>query len=100
MPIYQYKNRTWGDVIPIKDDSLLNYGTRCQQMELKTTMECFESHRTKHYCHYGANPCYICPLWTGYRLNADFLIQIAQDASKVGVKITFDGKKWKISKKR
>ncbi len=96
---YTHYSKTMSDVYPVKEDTLQNYATRCRNMEERNFAENFQSHQLKHYCHYGHNPCYICPIWTGYRNNSDYLLEIATLLTKKGLYCIYNGKRWTLKPK-
>ncbi len=93
MPYESYRKKFF-NVTPTIGDRLEAYATRNIEMEQTTTMEFFESHRSKHFCHYGPFPCYICPLWNGYRTVSEDLLEISKLLKKHHIFIEYDGKKW------
>lgn len=95
MPYESYRKHTF-DVTAVRGDNLEAYAIRNQELEQTTFMEFNESHRIKHFCHYGPFPCYICPIWTGYRNVSDDLEEIAKLLKRRHLRCTYDGKKWQI----
>ncbi len=99
MPYESYRKRTF-NVVATNGDGLEAYANRNIDLEQTTTMEFFESHRTKHFCHYGPFPCYICPLWTGYRNVSEDLLEISKLLKRQRIYMTYNGKKWVLSKRK
>ncbi len=97
MPYESYRKRTF-NVTAANGDGLEAFANRNIELDQVTTMEFLESHRTKHFCHYGPFPCYICPLWNGYRTVSETLLELSQLMKRKRLKATYNGKKWALTK--
>ncbi len=77
MPYEHYNKSESARTEPIHGDTLLAYSTRCKRLMSETRALYEESHKTKHWCHYGSFPCYICPTWTALDSTSDSGIECA-----------------------
>ncbi len=50
------------NVTPVEGEFLDSHVQRVQLLISDTRNSYWVSHCTKHFCHYGPNPCYICPI--------------------------------------
>jgi len=53
------------NVSPVESENLEAYINRLQLLVSDTRNTYWISHTTKHFCHYGPHPCYICPIMEG-----------------------------------
>ncbi len=53
------------NVSPVEGEFLDSYSQRVQLLVHDTRNTYWISHTTKHFCHYGPHPCYICPILEG-----------------------------------
>jgi len=77
MPYVHYNKNQLGITEPIHGDSLFAYASRCKKLMSETRALYEEQHKTKHFCHYGPFPCYICPTWTALDSTSDSIIELA-----------------------
>ncbi len=50
------------NVSPVEDENFEAHINRLQRLLSDTRNTYWISHTTKHFCHYGPHPCYICPI--------------------------------------
>ncbi len=53
------------NVSPVDSENFEAYINRLQSLVSDTRNTYWISHTTKHFCHYGPHPCYICPIMEG-----------------------------------
>ncbi len=53
------------NVSPVESENFEAYVNRLQRLVSDTRNTYWISHTTKHFCHYGPHPCYICPIMEG-----------------------------------
>ncbi len=53
------------NVSPVENENLTAYLNRLQLFTSDTRNTYWISHTTKHFCHTGPHPCYICPILEG-----------------------------------
>ncbi len=53
------------NVSPVESENFEAYINRLQLLVSDTRNTYWISHTTKHFCHYGPHPCYICPIMEG-----------------------------------
>ncbi len=53
------------NVSPYEDENFSSYINRLQSLVSETRNTYWISHTTKHFCHTGPHPCYICPIMEG-----------------------------------
>ncbi len=65
------------NVSPVEGENFEAYTNRLQRLVSDTRNTYWVSHTTKHFCHTGPHPCYICPIMEGLENaldnNRDFL---------------------------
>ncbi len=59
------------NVSPVENENLTSYLNRLQLFTSDTRNTYWISHTTKHFCHTGPHPCYICPILEGLENSLD-----------------------------
>lgn len=91
-----YRKKIETQVAPEHGDTLLGHATRLKKLSRETRNLYQQSHETKHFCHYGPFPCYICPIWDGLDWTTSDIIEIIQIITKKYKKEFV----WQVSAKR
>jgi len=94
--LVSYRKKIDTQVAPEHGETLLGHANRLAKLSRETRNLYLTSHETKHFCHYGPFPCYICPIWDGFDITTSDIIEIIQTISKVTKKEFV----WQISSKR
>ncbi len=90
-----YRKKIVTQIAPQHGDSLLGHATRLAKLSRETRNVYLISHETKHFCHYGPFPCYICPIWDALDITTSDIIEIIQTITKSKKEFV-----WQISAKR
>ncbi len=70
------------NVSPVESENFQAYTNRLQLLVSDTRNTYWISHTTKHFCHYGPHPCYICPIMEGLENALDNYRDIIQIIGK------------------
>jgi len=70
------------NVSPVESENFEAYINRLQLLVSDTRNTYWISHTTKHFCHYGPHPCYICPIMEGLENAVDNYRDILQIIGK------------------
>ncbi len=70
-----YRKSVQTAIEPNHGDTSYSYAFRLKKMARDTRNLYWMSHETKHFCHYGPFPCYLCPILEGLEHLADDLIE-------------------------
>ena len=70
------------NVFPVESEDFEPYVNRLQLLVSDTRNTYWISHTTKHFCHYGPHPCYICPIMEGLENALDNYRDILQIIGK------------------
>ncbi len=70
------------NVSPVESENFEAYVNRLQRLVSDTRNTYWISHTTKHFCHYGPHPCYICPIMEGLENALDNYRDIIQIIGK------------------
>ncbi len=73
-----YRKKIETQVAPMDGDTLLGHAQRLSKLSRETRNLYQTSHETKHFCHYGPFPCYICPIWDGLDWTTSDIIEVVQ----------------------
>ncbi len=70
-----YRKKIQNVIVPNNGDTWLSIAQQAKKM-VRDYRNLYEmSHETKHFCHYGPFPCYLCPMVDALEMLADDVIE-------------------------